>query len=138
MISVAERMTTAMTTPAVRFASLLRAPAAVTSAVALATARRVPAEVAALWQTDEVRRSRPSVRDDLALRALAGVTLAIEEGEFFGLLGPNGAGKTTTLRIAAGLLEAPPEIITVGGEAIPADLWRDTRAAVPWVAFIDG
>ncbi|HXD33931.1 MAG TPA: ABC transporter ATP-binding protein [Pyrinomonadaceae bacterium] len=35
--------------------------------------------------------------------AVAGVSLAIEQGEFFGLLGPSGCGKTTTLRIIAGL-----------------------------------
>jgi ABC-2 type transport system ATP-binding protein len=38
-----------------------------------------------------------------ALRALDGVSLAIEPGEFFGLLGPNGAGKTTLISILAGL-----------------------------------
>ena len=35
--------------------------------------------------------------------ALAGVSLQIEQGEFFGLLGPNGAGKTTLISILAGL-----------------------------------
>jgi len=39
-----------------------------------------------------------------ALQALDGVTLTIEQGEFFGLLGPNGAGKTTTVRMLAGLI----------------------------------
>ena len=38
--------------------------------------------------------------------ALKGVSLRVEEGEFFGLLGPNGSGKTTLLRIVAGL--TPP------------------------------
>jgi iron(III) transport system ATP-binding protein len=38
--------------------------------------------------------------------AVAGVSLAIESGEFFGLLGPSGCGKTTILRIIAGL-ESP-------------------------------
>jgi ABC-2 type transport system ATP-binding protein len=37
------------------------------------------------------------------LTALAGVSLQIEQGEFFGLLGPNGAGKTTLISILAGL-----------------------------------
>src|SRR3954454_16555610 len=36
--------------------------------------------------------------------AVAGLDLAVEEGEIFGLVGPNGAGKTTTLRILATLL----------------------------------
>ena len=37
------------------------------------------------------------------MRALAGVSLAIGQGEFFGLLGPNGAGKTTLINVIAGL-----------------------------------
>lgn len=35
---------------------------------------------------------------------LKGVSLNIEEGEFFGLLGPNAAGKTTLISIICGLL----------------------------------
>ena len=38
--------------------------------------------------------------------ALAGIDLAVRQGEFLTLLGPSGCGKTTTLRIVAGL-EAP-------------------------------
>src|SRR5678816_3995793 len=36
-------------------------------------------------------------------RAVAAVSLDVEQGEFFGLLGPSGCGKTTTLRMIAGL-----------------------------------
>ena len=37
---------------------------------------------------------------------LAGLDLAVDEGELYGLIGPNGAGKTTALRVALGLLQA--------------------------------
>jgi len=38
------------------------------------------------------------------VRALAGVSFAVEEGTVFGLLGPNGAGKTTAVRILTTIL----------------------------------
>ncbi|MFZ2804531.1 MAG: ABC transporter ATP-binding protein [Patescibacteria group bacterium] len=38
--------------------------------------------------------------------ALKGVTVAIEEGDFFGLLGANGAGKTTLIGILCGLVNS--------------------------------
>jgi putative spermidine/putrescine transport system ATP-binding protein len=37
-----------------------------------------------------------------AVRAVDGVSLTIEDGEFFSLLGPSGSGKTTCLRLIAG------------------------------------
>jgi putative spermidine/putrescine transport system ATP-binding protein len=36
------------------------------------------------------------------VRAVDGITLSIEDGEFFSLLGPSGSGKTTCLRLLAG------------------------------------
>src|SRR5712675_227621 len=38
------------------------------------------------------------------IRALKGLTLAVEEGEIVALLGANGAGKSTTLRVISGLM----------------------------------
>ncbi len=40
------------------------------------------------------------------IKALDGVSLSVEQGEFFALLGPNGAGKTTLINIIAGLTRA--------------------------------
>ena len=60
-----------------------------------------------------------------SLRALAGVSLTIEEGEFFGLLGPNGAGKTSLISIIAGLNRADAGSVSVAGH----DVVTDYRAA---------
>ena len=38
------------------------------------------------------------------IRALRGLSLAVDQGEIVGLIGSNGAGKTTTLRTIAGLM----------------------------------
>jgi ABC-2 type transport system ATP-binding protein len=62
-----------------------------------------------------------------ALRALAGVTLAVEEGEFFGLLGPNGAGKTTLISIVSGLARASAGSARVLGADVVADYRRARR-----------
>ncbi len=56
-----------------------------------------------------------------SVRALAGVSLAVEEGEFFGLLGPNGAGKTTLISILAGLTRADSGSARILGHDVIAD-----------------
>jgi ABC-2 type transport system ATP-binding protein len=61
------------------------------------------------------------------LLALTGVTLAVEEGEFFGLLGPNGAGKTTLINIIAGLVRADAGQVRVMGADVVADYRRARR-----------
>jgi ABC-2 type transport system ATP-binding protein len=62
-----------------------------------------------------------------ALHALAGVSLAVAEGEFFGLLGPNGAGKTTLISIIAGLVRASAGQVRVMGADVIADYRRARR-----------
>ena len=37
-------------------------------------------------------------------RGIEGVSLSVEEGDFFGFIGPNGAGKSTTIRTLLGLI----------------------------------
>jgi spermidine/putrescine transport system ATP-binding protein len=48
-------------------------------------------------------------------RALNGVSLSIQRGEFFSLLGPSGCGKTTLLRIIAGFESPDTGIVTFDG-----------------------
>jgi ABC-2 type transport system ATP-binding protein len=61
------------------------------------------------------------------VRALAGVSLAVEEGEFFGLLGPNGAGKTTLINVIAGLVRADEGTARVMGADVVSDYRRARR-----------
>jgi len=73
-------------------------------------------------EVTEVRKRYGSVQ------ALAGVSLTVERGEFFGLLGPNGAGKTTLISILAGLAHADAGTAKVAGHDVRADYQQARRA----------
>src|SRR5919197_2362188 len=61
--------------------------------------------------------------------ALKGVSLHIEEGEFFGLLGPNGAGKSTLIHCTTGLAQPTSGSVRVfGHDAI--EHYEQARLAV--------
>jgi ABC-2 type transport system ATP-binding protein len=64
-----------------------------------------------------------------AVRALDGVSLAVEHGEFFGLLGPNGAGKTTLISALGGLVNADSGSLAVMGHDVARD-YREARRSV--------
>ncbi len=49
------------------------------------------------------------------VRALHGVSLAVEQGQIVAVLGANGAGKTTTLRVLLGLVHPTSGSATVNG-----------------------
>ena len=68
------------------------------------------------------------------VRALEGLTFAVEEGEVHGFLGPNGSGKTTTLRILLGLVRADAGRARLLG----ADPWRDAVAVHRRLAYVPG
>ena len=52
------------------------------------------------------------------VRAVAGIDLEIEQGEFFTLLGPSGSGKTTTLRMIAGFEDPSGGTIELAGSDV--------------------
>jgi branched-chain amino acid transport system permease protein len=52
------------------------------------------------------------------VRALDGVSLALERGEIFGLIGPNGSGKTTLVNCVTGIYRPQAGAIVFAGEEI--------------------
>src|SRR2546426_4333045 len=62
------------------------------------------------------------------VRALDGVTFAVEEGTVFGLLGPNGAGKSTTVKILTTLSRADTGDARVAGFDVAREPARVRRA----------
>ena len=67
--------------------------------------------------------------DNPYVRALAGVSLEIDRGEFFALLGPNGAGKTTLISALGGLAIPDSGSLAVMGHDVRRD-YREARRAV--------
>jgi branched-chain amino acid transport system ATP-binding protein len=55
------------------------------------------------------------------VRAVDGVSFAVEPGDFVGLIGPNGAGKTTLIRIVAGVLRPDRGRISLAGHDVTGD-----------------
>jgi ABC-2 type transport system ATP-binding protein len=55
------------------------------------------------------------------VRAVDGVSFAVNEGELFGFLGPNGAGKTTTVQMLTGNLRLTAGTATVAGVDVARD-----------------
>jgi ABC-2 type transport system ATP-binding protein len=68
-------------------------------------------------------------RYETGTEALRGVSLDIQDGEFFGLLGPNGAGKSTLIHCATGLARPTAGEIRVFGHDALND-YEQARMAV--------
>jgi branched-chain amino acid transport system ATP-binding protein len=68
------------------------------------------------------------------IRALHGISLTVEDGDFVAVLGANGAGKTTTLRAISGTVKASGEIVFEGEKLFrrtPESMARRGVAHVP-------
>ena len=57
-------------------------------------------------------------------RALNGISLEVEEGDFFALLGANGAGKSTTIGIIATLVRKSGGSVEVFGKNVDANTYE--------------
>ena len=68
-------------------------------------------------------------------RALRGVDLEIEDGEFLVLLGPSGCGKTTLLRIIAGLIAPSSGRVIVGQRDVTGLPPRDRDIAMVFQSY---
>jgi ABC-2 type transport system ATP-binding protein len=59
---------------------------------------------------------------DSGLEALKGISLTVEQGDFFALLGPNGAGKSTCIGIISSLVNKTSGSVKVFGHSIDNEL----------------
>jgi len=66
----------------------------------------------------DVRLEHVEKSFDGTTRAVDGIDLKVEPGEFFALLGPSGCGKTTTLRMIAGFEEPDAGRILIAGDDV--------------------
>jgi ABC-2 type transport system ATP-binding protein len=62
-------------------------------------------------------------------QALRGISLTIEQGDFFALLGPNGAGKSTTIGIICSLVNKTSGTVKIFGHDIDKN-WAAAKACI--------
>ena len=61
------------------------------------------------------------------VKALKGISLSVEEGDFYALLGPNGAGKSTTIGIVSSLVTKSDGNVSIFGTDIDQDFAEAKR-----------
>jgi spermidine/putrescine transport system ATP-binding protein len=111
----------------VTFARTERPQALATGCAHRDVARRVPGGSPRLAPVTDPADGTPEIRlVDLSkhfreVRAVDGVSLDIQSGEFFSMLGPSGCGKTTTLRMIGGFELPTGGRIELRGRDITAD-----------------
>jgi putative ABC transport system ATP-binding protein len=91
--------------------------------------------MAAIVELDDVGKVYGT--GDTEVRALAGVTLAVAEGELVAVRGPSGCGKSTLLHLAGGLEDPTTGEVRLAGRSLagldPVELARIRRRDVGFV-----
>jgi NitT/TauT family transport system ATP-binding protein len=72
-----------------------------------------------------------------ATRALDGLDLVVNRGEFVSLLGPSGCGKSTALRMIAGLLKPDKGAVDFPGGRPPIGFVFQEPTLMPWAKTLD-
>lgn len=67
------------------------------------------------------------------VQALAGVSLAVGEGEVLGLIGHNGAGKSTLIRLMLGLMAPDAGEIRIAGQPVRGQAFREVRRRIAYL-----
>lgn len=78
----------------------------------------------------EVNELRKTYKN--GLQALKGISLRVEEGDFFALLGPNGAGKSTLIGIVSSLVNATSGETRVFGTSVQ----RERSKAMSFIGLV--
>jgi multiple sugar transport system ATP-binding protein len=68
-------------------------------------------------------------------RAVSGMSLGVEDGEFMVLVGPSGCGKTTALRMVAGLEEISEGVLKIGDRVVNHVPSRDRDIAMVFQSY---
>jgi multiple sugar transport system ATP-binding protein len=79
---------------------------------------------------DEVSKVYPD-----GTRAVDGMSLEIQDGEFMVLVGPSGCGKTTALRMVAGLEEISEGVLMIGERVVNQVAPRDRDIAMVFQSY---
>lgn len=98
-----------------------------------------PLAVGSMIELRDVEKTYKSGR--LEYRALRGIDLTIDSGDFTAIVGPSGSGKSTILNIVTGIDRPTAGTVTVGGERIDQmseeelAIWRGENVGIVFQFF---